>query len=164
MKKVVITLCENDLREKLFPRLRGRVFHVTTRSAFAAILECGMVRPNDTGQFPFTYEQSKNSYFRIRGYVSLFDLRSASNEQLDDALMKYNFLNPRFTEHRPVYLFFNCSCFALLTPWSKWKEDKAFSEMVIPYVEAGYPGEIDVGLISEALLVEVDPCEEALFG
>lgn len=41
-----------------------------------------------------------------------------------------------------------------LVPWTKWKEDQAWSEMVVPYVEAGYPGPLPFRLVPEIISVE----------
>jgi hypothetical protein len=27
-----------------------------------------------------------------------------------------------------------------IIPWTKWKNEKVFGEVVVPYVEVGYPG------------------------
>ena len=48
---------------------------------------------------------------------------------------------------------------AALIPWTRWKEEGAWSEMVVPYVEAGHLGPISVDLIDEivCLKIEEDP-------
>jgi len=155
-----------DLEKVLLPQLSNRVFHVTTDSAVAQIISEGVVRSNSDGRFRFTFGQSQNSYFRKRNCVSVFDLRSATPEQIDDSLEKYYFLNPSFTDNRPVYLFLNTCCSGRLVPWIRWKEESAWDDIVVPYVEAGYPGDLDLGLIDEVLRVDIDrpvsPLEIAL--
>lgn len=166
MIEAALRVYYRDLEKELLPRLSKRVFHVTTEHAFAQIVSDGIIKPNADGGFAFTFGQSKNSYFRKRNCLSLFDLRAATPQQIYDSLEKYYFLNPPFTENRPVYLFLNACCFDKLVPWTKWKEENALSEMVVPYVEAGYPGNLDIGLIDEALHLDIDrqlsPLEIAL--
>ena len=155
-----------DLKDALLPQLLNRVFHVTTDDAVARIISEGAIRTNAEGQFKFTFGQSEHSYFRKQNCVSVFDLRSVTSEQIDESLDKYYFLNPPFAENRPVYMFLNACCFDRLVPWSRSKEENARSDIVIPYVEAGYPGDLDFGSIDELLRLDIDqplsPLEIAL--
>jgi hypothetical protein len=166
LKVTRIDLHQRELRAQLLPRLVSRVFHITTVKAFNKILATGSIKPNTDGNFEFTFDQSRNSFFSRRGCVCVFDLRSATSEQIDDALYKYYFLNPSFVDDEPIYLFLSESCFKNLIPWTHWKEENAFREMVVPYVEAGYPGKIGIGLIDSVLHVKIDnppsPLAEAL--
>ena len=156
MNEQSLSVHQRDLSTVLLSLLIRRVFHVTAQEAFASILTEGMIKTNENGDFAFTFGQSANSYFRRRGCVLVFDLRSVTSEQLEDSLRKYYFLNPRFTANKPVFLFLNLTCFERLIPWLRWKEEEAYHEMVVPYVEAGYPGNIPIALIDVALRVEVD--------
>ena len=156
MDEQLLSVHKRDLSTKLLPLLVGRVFHITTHMAYARILVDGMIKSNKNEDFECTFGQSENSYFRKRGCVSVFDFRSVTPEQLEDALSKYYFLNPSFANNQPVFLFLNPACFERLVPWSRWKDEQAFGEMVIPYVEAGYPDDIHLALIDAALRVEVD--------
>lgn len=149
-----------DLKDVLLPRLHGRVFHVTTLSAYASIISDRAIKSNQDAQYPFTYGQSKNSFFRNRGCVSFFDLREVSPEQMQETLGKYYFLNPPFTEGRPIYLFLNSLCFPQLLSWSLWKKQEAYREMVIPYVEAGFPDQVPLSLVDEVLRVNIG-CDNA---
>ena len=166
MEERFLSVHQKYLPTVLLPHLLEHVFHVTTRAAYAGILTDGRIRPNQNGNFAFTFGQSESSYFRRRGCVSVFDFRGVNSERLEEALLRYYFLNPSFTDNQPVFLFLNTACFERLVPWSRWKDEKAYGEMVIPYVEAGYPGDIPVSLIDGVLRVEVDkpvgPLEAAI--
>lgn len=151
----LLSVHERSLRTKLLPLLVERVFHVTSQTAYTQILADGMIRSNKNQDFEFTFGQSENSYFRKRGCVSVFDLRSVTPSQLEDALSKYYFLNPSFVANHPVFLFLNQSWCEQLIPWSKRKDEEAFQEMVIPYVEAGYPGDIPLSIIAGVLRVNI---------
>jgi len=100
------------------------------------------------------YHQSENSYFRNKGCVSVFDLRTSTADQVDEALLKYYFLNP-FPDNRPVFLILSRSCYGGLIPWSTSIAKAGCRAMVIPHVEAGYPSEIPLSLIDSALFVTV---------
>ena len=89
-----IKLHYSNLKEELLPLFLGKVFHVTTKDACSSIMAEKKIRNNMKGEREFVFPQSENSYGRKRGYVCLFDLRSATTEQIQDALMKFYFLNP----------------------------------------------------------------------
>lgn len=143
------------------PRLFGRVFHVTALRVFETIRAVGEIRPNRKGEFPSIFG-STNSYFRNRGGVSFFDYRSASAEQIDEAIGKcspYNLpsADPELS-HEPeiAFLFLSDAVHDQLIPWTKWKEEQPCSEKIVPWVEAGYPGSVSFTSISEVLRVKID--------
>ncbi|HFT9230745.1 TPA: hypothetical protein ACGS46_001393, partial [Escherichia coli] len=53
-------------------------------------------------------------------------------------------------------LFLHESKFEKLIPWTSWKEEKAWGERVVPYVETGYKGIVSLSDITEELVVEFD--------
>ena len=166
MREEAVKLHVRDLKTKLLPLLVGRVFHVTDTHALGRIRMSGAIKHNANEEFEFTFGQSRTSYFRSRQCISVCDLRSASQGEIEDSLGKYYFLNPRFVNNGPIFLFLREDCLHRLISWKKWKEDAAYTEMVVPYIEAGYPGNIEVGLVESILRVEVenalDPLVEAL--
>jgi hypothetical protein len=146
---------EDALRIELLSRLIGRVFHVTTRRAYAGIRRHGSIRSNQDGKLPFVYSQSEASYFRKRGCVSVFDLRAATTEQINEALGKYYFLDPFPDNDRPTFLILGQSCYERLISWRAAFDEEGHGAMVVPCVEAGYPSEIPLSLIDSALLVTI---------
>jgi hypothetical protein len=132
------------------PLLRGQVFHVTSTEALESIQRAGSIISNQDGRFGFTFPQSKNSYGRERGYVCLFDLRGASEEAVSDARTKFNFLHP--TAADPAFLFVQEAHHPSLVPWT----EAPTGAMLVPYVEAWYPGHIPVSALSHALAVVVE--------
>jgi len=146
---------ESQLRDFILPILRGNVFHVTDRSGFKGIAKAGLIRNNKNGEFPYTYPQSARSYARTRGYVSLFDLQTTSDDQLETALSNYYFLNPSFTENNPIFLIFSTSFCPALIPWTQARDEDAWSEAFIPHVEAFHPGDILTSNVSRAVSVKI---------
>jgi hypothetical protein len=144
------------MENRVLPLLIRRVFHVTNAMAFSSILLDGAIKANMAGELTFSCGQSENSFFRKRGYVSVCDLRSVSDAQISESLMKYNFLNPSLGKDTNVYLFLRSACFDHLLTWRIWHEEKAYTDMVVPHIEAGYPGEIGLNLIESALYVDVE--------
>jgi hypothetical protein len=165
MKTTDLHLHRDQLHDQLLPLLVGRVFHVTHLSRLEQILASGEIRSNLDGQFPATFG-SGNSFFRKRGYVSVFDYRSASPEQIDASILKCSPFHVPFSEHKLVYLFLSTVDHDRLIPWTMWKEEQAWSDKIVPYVEAGYPGSIPITSIEEVLRVIIDypadPLVEAL--
>ena len=147
------------LEDTLLPRLAGSVFHVTTQQAAIQILADGEIANNKSGQFMFMYPQAKNSYFRLKGCVCLFDLRSKSQEEIQEALTRYYFLNP-FSTDKPVFFFLNASFYPNLIPYTEYLNEKAYDTMIIPHVEAGYSGNICLAMISMIIWVEVTRLDE----
>jgi hypothetical protein len=43
-----------------------------------------------------------------------------------------------------------------LVSWQQWKQEEAWSEQMVPHVEAGHPGPIPLNLINEIICVEKD--------
>jgi hypothetical protein len=155
MKITRLHFSESGLLNSLLPYLEGRVFHVTKESYLDSILECGEIRPNKDGSYDTTFGSSTISFFRKRGCVSLFDFRSATQKQLDMFLGRCSPTQPASPEDGIAILFLNDSIYQELLPWTMRKEEEAYREMILPYLEAGYPGPIAVEKVDEIIIVSV---------
>jgi hypothetical protein len=72
-----ITIPRDELEQSLLPKLLDRVFHVvSTHERLEAILEDGAIRVD-----PPVAPSYDKAYFRNHSCVSLFDLRSITQEQ-----------------------------------------------------------------------------------
>lgn len=78
MKTLPIECLDGDT-DSLLHELKGKVFHFTPQSAYQQILNDRKILNNKDGQLEMhmPYEQT---FARLKGYVSLFDLR---NDQPD---------------------------------------------------------------------------------
>lgn len=139
----------------MLPILRGNVFHLTNRSGLKGITKDGLIRNNKNGEFQYTYPQSARSYARKRGYVSLFDLRTTSDDELEKALSNFYFLNPPFVDNTPLFLIISVALYPTLIPWTKARDEDAWKEMFIPYVEIFHQGDIPVSSISRVISVKI---------
>lgn len=155
----IIEVHSSRLSEIVLPKLKGRVFHVTDLHGFNGIFSTGYIVSNQDNRFPFRYGQSENSYGRKRGYICLFDLRKVTEVQLEDALMKYYFLNPHFAEDHAFFLYLNDSLYPDLIPCNVAEKEEVYSEMWIPNVEAWYKGTISVEALDGILEVKVEPAK-----
>lgn len=155
-----LDLHSSQLDTILLPCLLGRVFHVTRLNVFEQILAAGEIRANANAEFPTVFG-STNSYFRKRSCVSFFDYRSSSRKQIDDAIGKcspYNLPSAdpeEVNEPNIAFLFLSKTAHDRLIPWTKWEEEKAYSDKIIPWVEAGYPDSVPITLIEEVLRVKI---------
>ena len=148
-----LDLPKRDLREKLLPRLLGTVFHVTSSAGLAGIRASGLIRSNQDGSIKSTYPQSEASYGRRRGYVCLFDLRSVTGQQLEDALMKFDFLDPSGAKDQdPAFLFLAEPEHKELIPCTT---ARGTPEVWVPYIESWYPRDLPITRISRILEVRV---------
>ena len=59
-----------------------------------------------------------------------------------------------------AFLFLDAASQSQLRPWTEWKSSESFSEMVVPYAEAGYPGLLSLDAIEEILEVTFERGEE----
>ena len=149
-----LTLDESDLRDKLLPRIIKQVFHVTTRSGWCGIKGSGVIKPSGDGTVEPAF-QYRNSFGRRNGYVCLFDLRTASDAQIADALdVRFNFLDPWGRGNDPVFLIFGPESYRELIPWTVARDERSGS-MFIWYVEGWYPGPIQIELLSQVIELKV---------
>jgi hypothetical protein len=152
IKTIVYTRKETDPLGDIVDMLAGHVFHATRRSSYDRILACGEIRSNPEGTLPPGYG-NPNGFFRKRNCVSLFDYRS---EPPPDRLEFRTRCSP-FQLAQPcgelAILIFKREIEPLLIPWTRRDDERAFRDMVVPYVEAGHQGPISVDMISEVLLL-----------
>lgn len=161
MKSIEISRLESDSLadiEETF--LEGRVFHVTKRAYWPAIVASGELLVNEDGSLPTTFGCSHNSYFRKRKCVSVFDYRAPLDETIRDFRSRcYPFQAAEPGSEGIVILVLSPSIHHKLIPWTRCKEENAQSEMVVPYIEAGFPGAISLDYIDMAIFLqrEEDP-------
>ena len=163
MKETKLVLPERTLNEALLPLLRGRVFHVTLADTLMAIRADGEIRPNTTGQYSSPVGRC-NSFFRNRGCVSLFDYRSATEEELAGSLSKCSaatWVHASRGSELAILLLAHERC-PELQRWSLWKDENALSKMIVPHVEAGHQGPVSLDLVDEVLRIRVERDESSL--
>jgi|CXWL01.1.fsa_nt_gi hypothetical protein len=146
---------ESQLRDFMLPILRGNVFHLTNRSGLKGITKDGLIRNNKNDEFPYTYPQSARSYARKRGCVSLFDLRTTSDDELEKALSNFYFLNPPFVDNNPIFLILSPSLYPVLIPWTQARDEHAWKEAFIPYVESFYQGNVPASNLSRVIAAKI---------
>jgi len=146
---------ERNLTESILPYLTKRIFHVTKKSNLNAILECGEIRSGKNNKFETTFGYSSNSFFRNRGCISLFDYKTATKEQFDKYFGRCHPAMPVTPEDEIAILLINDSIYHELLSWELWREEQAYSEMVLPYLEAGHQGPISIKKVDEILIVSI---------
>lgn len=154
-KKIAITCEKSRLREKILPLLKEKVFHVTSSEAYQAIVRDGVIKSNINGCYKYTFPQSEISYGVKRGYVCLFDLRSKRNDVIEDALMKFYFLNPPSCHNMPIFLILSQQLYSSLIYDTEAKKEIGYGEMYIPHVECWYPGNIPLEYIDKIIEVTI---------
>ena len=152
---------QDDLRRVLLPKLRSRVFHVTSGRGLEGIQTSHSVSANIDGKLGFTFPQSENSFGRRRGYVCMFDLRGISEEHLKFALEGFFFLDPYGRRENPVFLFLAPARYGDIIH-SRVAKPRG-GEMWIPYVEAWYPRDLPLSEIDQVLSVKIERPPESDF-
>jgi hypothetical protein len=160
MRELEVHLSIHEPLAEFEASLEGCVFHVTNRAHWPAILASGAISPNTDGQLPTTFGSSRNSYFRNRACVSLFDYRDPPDEDIHFSRSKRWPLQPEARSTSGLtFAFLSPQSYARLIPWTNWKLDGAPQEMIVPHIEVGHPGPIplaDIELVTH-LLVDEDP-------
>lgn len=148
------TLTKKQALRVFYPELKGRVFHITSIENFLEIIKVGAIRHNREGDLKSNGRY--DSYFRNRGCVSFCDFYTNSRPRKirEAALTKYNIFGQGDGE-RFVYLFLRAEAYTKLVTWEEWKREKAWSEMVVPHLESGYPGHVPLSEIQEVCLVHI---------
>lgn len=162
MKRTTVTVKETELRERLYPLISGRVFHVTRLENVVQIVCSGGIAPNVDGALASTFGSSGNSYFKNRGCVSVFDLVHPSVAEIEEYLPRcWPFQTARPGEGIAVF-FLSPKVHDGLLSWHGWREEQALSEMVVPFVEAGYQGMLPLSAIEEIIEVLVEEVPDSI--
>ena len=147
--------------------LRGRVLHITCARNLPSILAAGAVLGNADGRFPSSFGSSANGFFRVCNAVSVFDYRSVSDEEFKDAWLKCG-PHRAFTQYgyKIALLFLAPHSHDRLISWRRWHEQQAWEQMLVPYVEAGFPAPLPIDVVEEIVEVRTryrpGPLERAL--
>lgn len=157
MQTIDLTRKEGESLADVESLIEGRVFHVTRRAYWPAIYASGEIQPNNEGCLPTSFGYSANSFFRKRGCVSLFDYRLPPDELIRDYRSRcWPFQAARAENGGISILILDRSVEDNLISWLKWKEENMPSEMIVPYVEAGYPGPIPITKIELVIFLRIE--------
>jgi len=147
---------ETESLDDIASLLEGRVFHVTRLSHFDAILIDREIKPNGDGALATTFGNGANAFFRKRNCVCLFDYRLEPTDKIRDFRMRCSPFQPAGPDSDGIaILLLKADSYTALIPWTRWKEEDALSEMIVPYVEAGYSGSISIDLIDEVICLKI---------
>ena len=151
-----IKIPKSELRTTLLDRLLGNVFHVTTQDAWPRI-RSGEVVLSNPPDHPSIKKWEYNAYFRRESHVSLCDLRSVRDNDLEMALGDYFFLDPHGGCSDPVFLILSRSAVDRIVTYDEAIDDaREAGQMIVPFVEAGYPGDLPLAEITVVLIVDID--------
>lgn len=161
-----ITIPYRESRGWLLANLRYHVFHVTSLDGLRGIEASGAILPNIDNSFPSRFETRPNGFFRKRGCVSVFDLRTATDDQIEQCLHRCFPLRRDYQDDPPVVLVLAPEAYSDLESWEAWNTEEARSDMVLPYLEAGHKGPVPAAQIERVIVVENEltpsPLEVAL--
>lgn len=151
-----VRIHQSELRTTLLDRLRGKVFHVTTQEAWPLIRSTGSVSPNPSNH-PVIKKWEYTPYFRQNSHVSLCDLRAVGESDLKIALDRYFFLDPWSGNPDPVFLILSPSSVnAIVTYGEAIGDATEAGQVIVPFIEAGYPGNLPLAEITDVLIVDID--------
>ncbi len=152
-KKIVRS--ESESLDDIKEYLQGKVFHVTKIDYLPSIIKCGVIKIDPEDKLPTTFG-IYNGFFKNRNCVSLFDYRPEATKEINDFRRRcYPFQPARLPSKGIAILFLKSEYWTNLIPWTQWKEEKAYEEQIVPYVEVGYPVSIPLTHIGEIISVEL---------
>ncbi|MGA9665978.1 MAG: hypothetical protein WCE23_11610 [Candidatus Binatus sp.] len=154
MKKTKIHLDQGDPLEQLMPRIKGKVFHVSKARNWPNIEFIGRILPNENGELETSFGSSSNSYFKNKRCVSVFDYRNIHEAEPKKHIHKCRPTKPLTPEEGIVIFVLGQESYDKLEPWDGWSHGDT-RQMVVPYIEAGYPGAIELSQIEELIFVTV---------
>jgi hypothetical protein len=152
MRRSTIHIPYREITKRLTPLVRGRVLHITCAANLPSILSDGAISGNADGRWASSFGSSRNGFFRVRNAVSVFDYRSVSDDEFEDAWMKcgpHRALSQ--CNYRIALLFLASESYKRLISWKLWAKEEAWEQMLVPHVEAGYPAPLPVSDIEEIL-------------
>lgn len=158
MKKTEIHIEKGGPLQQLMPAPEGKVFHVSKFKYWPKIEKHGKIIPNKNGDLETSFGSSKNSFFKNKDCVSVFDYRNIHDDKPQEHMDKCRPTKPLSPEEGIVIFVLSEETYSSLITWENWKRED-LRQMVVPYVEAGYPGAIEVALIDEMIFVTLDEAE-----
>jgi len=138
--------------EELLPHLLGKVFHVTMASSWPEIAAAGRLTVNITDR-KSPFGNSANGYFRIKGCVSFFDYRQHCSPEWKEHFDKCLPTQPLSPTSPIVVLFLSESVHHRLLSWKGWMSEQLWSYRVVPHIECGHPGPVELTTIESVLFV-----------
>jgi hypothetical protein len=150
-----------DPLDKLMSYLEGKVFHVTKECYWPKINASGEISPNNNGELKTSFGFSKNSYFKNKGCVSVFDYRNIYGEEPQKHMHKCRPTNPLSADSGIAILIFKPEIYPKLRSWKEWRKED-LSQMVIPHLEAGYFGSIPLSLVEKVIIVTISEDQNSL--
>jgi hypothetical protein len=115
-----------------------------------------LIRSNQDRSLPSAFGYLENGYFRNRGCVSLFDYRPEPTETISERRGRCSPFQAADPETGGIAIFIlKPLAYDALVPWTRWQDEGAWSEMVVPHVEAGYPTAIPLDLVAEVITLEL---------
>jgi len=91
--------------------------------------------------------------------VSLCDLRTVRRRDLSIALHAYFFLDPHSYPNPvdPVFLILSPSAVNRIVTYGEAIDDATGAgQTIVPFIEAGYPGDLPLAEITDVLIVDID--------
>jgi hypothetical protein len=145
----------------MLPLLREKVFHVTRRSGYLGICADKEIRGNKDGRLSAGFISSMLSFARYYNYVSLFDLRNRSQEELDQGWSgSHPLVLHRDEEKQVVYLILAPSEFSRLIPSGEATTRPLPEGIVILNhvpLECWHPGSIPIESVESVIVVSREP-------
>jgi hypothetical protein len=129
--------------KRIYSFLHDGYWHVT--SAWDAIRESGAIKPNIGGRFPMKYGDRHYAYHHQ--CIALFDFVTPSEEEV---IQTWGHACDVLSQNGPVLLRLDRSSLdpKVIPNRDVWGREDTLRYLLIPFIEAWYPGEISTDAIT----------------
>ncbi|WP_281558381.1 hypothetical protein [Thalassomonas sp. RHCl1] len=145
---------EKELEEKLI----GSVFHVTPIVNMDSINESDGLKPNSDLSVKSKFGNTETGFFRLRDCVSFFDYREHGSRRWNKFAPKCRPTQIMNHTNGIAVLFLSQNLFSKLIPWTRWEDEEAYSQQIVPYIEIGYKGFVSLDFITKVVFFEPTHC------
>lgn len=152
-----LELVKVSSEKALEKELIGKIFHVTPLENLVSIQDMGL-KPNTELKIKSKFTNTATGFFRLRGCVSFFDYRNYGSKTWKEHAYKCRPTQVLDRTNAIAILFLSEGLFDNLVPWTKWKEEEAYSQQVVPHIEIGYKGIVSMSHIDKVIILEPKNC------
>ncbi|MGR5333668.1 hypothetical protein [Photobacterium damselae] len=134
--------------------MKGRVFHVTPLENLASIRRDNGLRPNTKLDIKSLFGNTETGFFRQKNCVSFFDYRDYGSNKWKEFVNKCKPTQILDSTTGIAVFFLSNKQLDNLIPWTTWKDEEAYSQRVVPYIEIGHKGFVPMKMITKVIIFE----------
>ncbi|MGL1862200.1 MAG: hypothetical protein OCC46_06730 [Pseudodesulfovibrio sp.] len=154
-----IPVCElvlenyDDVKLKLMPLLRRRIFHSTTEEGYRGMLEAGAVLSARDSEVKRQWPDAPSLFFE-RGCVSFWDYYHPKQSHIDENIDKQTFYR-HGSEHTTCLLMLKDDFFSKLITWEEFSFDDWRGKQIVPHIESGLKSPVPLSMFDGIIKISL---------